>query len=160
MELGTRRSALTPGPSPDARERGNSSGGFGTLRPDPAVREAAKALRKSATRSERLLWEVLRDRRLQGKKFRRQHPVGRFVLDFYCAEERLAVEVDGSIHADLKEVDAERQSVLEALHIRFLRIPAELVEADLTAAVRLISGALVGSSPPSPDVGRGAGGEG
>ena len=77
-----------------------------------------------------MLWEALRDRPLAGREFRRQHPVGRFVLDFYCYEERLAVEVDGGVHAAQEEADWERQSVAEAMGIRVVRVPAGLVEND------------------------------
>ena len=66
---------------------------------------AARRLRRPQTESERLLWEQLRDRRLEGMKFRRQHAVGAFVLDFHCDEHRLAVEVDGGVHLD----DAQRE---------------------------------------------------
>jgi very-short-patch-repair endonuclease len=67
----------------------------------------AVILRKSETEAEKLLWQVLKNRKCAGLKFRRQHPFGRFVLDFYCHERALAVEVDGCIHKnrDVKERD-------------------------------------------------------
>jgi very-short-patch-repair endonuclease len=60
---------------------------------------AARDLRIRQTAAEVMLWEALRNRRLDGVKFRRQHPVGPFVIDFCCPERRLAIEVDGGIHA-------------------------------------------------------------
>ena len=78
-------------------------------------------MRKEPTRSESLLWSALRNRRLASRKFRRQHPVGRFILDFYCHEERLAVEVDGPVHETQRQVDGERQQILESMGIRFLQ---------------------------------------
>ena len=100
-----------------------------------------------------MLWEALRDRPLAGREFRRQHPVGRFVLDFYCYEERLAVEVDGGVHAAQEEADWGRQSVAEAMGIRVVRVPAGLVENDLPKALGLIEAAL--RANPSPAHGRG-----
>jgi len=58
-----------------------------------------QAMRQSATRAEAILWRRLRDRRLDGFKFRRQHPFGGYILDFYCEEGKLAIEVDGESHA-------------------------------------------------------------
>jgi very-short-patch-repair endonuclease len=85
---------------------------------------------------------------LASRKFRRQHPVGRFILDFYCREERLAVEVDGPVHETQRQADCERQQILESMGIRFLRLPAALIEGDLLAALAAIEEAL--SPGPSP----------
>jgi len=65
-----------------------------------------RSLRKKITDAERLLWSLLRDRQLEGFKFRRQHPVGKYVLDFYCHEARLDVELDGGQH---NEIDQRKQ---------------------------------------------------
>ncbi|MDO8616180.1 MAG: endonuclease domain-containing protein [Dehalococcoidia bacterium] len=117
-------------------------------RPSPAVRQAAREMRKEPTRSEHLLWSALRDRRLDGYKFRRQHSVGPFILDFYCAEAGLGVEVDGAVHETQQIRDAGRQAALESFGIRFLRLPAALVEHDLEVALQLIQSAL--TDCPSP----------
>jgi very-short-patch-repair endonuclease len=61
------------------------------------IEEAAKQLRKSLTPSEKQLWQALRGGKLAGLKFRRQHPVGNFILDFYCPAYKLVIEVDGEI---------------------------------------------------------------
>jgi adenine-specific DNA-methyltransferase len=95
-----------------------------------------------------MLWRALRNRRFAEHKFRRQQPVGPFILDFYCHEARLAIEIDGPIHAKQTVADRARQSALESLGIRFLRIPAELVESNLDAALNLIDAALC--DLPSP----------
>jgi len=113
-----------------------------------AVKQAARELRREATRSERLLWDALRGSRLAGLKFRRQYPLGRFVLDFYCPAIRLAVEIDGDIHDTIQVADKERQTMLESIGIRFVRLPAELVESDLDAALAAIKQA--GGFNPSP----------
>jgi very-short-patch-repair endonuclease len=81
---------------------------------------------------ERRLWWALRDSRLDGLKFRRQHPLGPFVLDFYCHAARLAVEVDGGSHdiAGRKESDVRRDAWLKDRGIHTLRLPARLLEDD------------------------------
>ena len=73
------------------------------------------------TPAEAHLWQRLRNRRVQGAKFRRQHAIGRFIVDFYCVEVRLIVEVDGAIHEYTSEEDAIRQEYLESLGLRVLR---------------------------------------
>ncbi len=146
-----RELALTPSPSPVSRERGGLTQlGHSERRPRSSanVKGAARQMRKEPTRSENLPWSALRDRRLANRKFRRQHPVGRFILDFYCHEERLAVEVDGPVHETQRQADGERQQILESMGIRFLRLPAALVEGDLPAALAAIEEAL--SPGPSP----------
>jgi very-short-patch-repair endonuclease len=126
--------------------------------------EVARAFRKEPTASEAILWGALRARRLAGRKFRRQQPIGPFVVDFFCAEERLIVEVDGPIHHKQQEADAQRQSLIESLGLRFVRLPAVTVETDLDTALQRIADAFFDtpclSSTPSPLVGEGAGGEG
>ena len=82
-----------------------------------------RELRQEATDAESLMWKLLRNRQLGGVKFRRQHPVGKYILDFYCFEFRLAVELDGGGHAEPSQArdDAERTQALEAQDIRVLR---------------------------------------
>ncbi len=83
----------------------------------------ARELRKTQTDAEKLLWEVLKDRKVDGHKFRRQHPFGKYVLDFYCAMEKLCVELDGGGHArqTKTEHDEERSKALEKEGLRVLR---------------------------------------
>lgn len=111
-----------------------------------AVRRAAsgtaRSLRKQSTASETTLWDALRGRKLGGRKFRRQQSVGPYVLDFYCAEERLAVEVDGGVHCRQQEADRERQQAIESLGIRFVRVTAEQVEQDLPQVLSTIFAAF------------------
>ena len=77
-------------------------------------------LRRNTTDSERRLWAALRDRRLQGYKFRRQHPIGRFIVDFACTKHRLVIEADGGQH-DENMADALRTAWLESQGWRVLR---------------------------------------
>jgi very-short-patch-repair endonuclease len=111
----------------------------------PVVRE----LRGRETVAEDLLWQALRDRRLGGFKVRRQHPVGRFVDDFYCAERRLAIELDGEIHASQQERDAERDTVLTGAGWRVLRIPNAEVQQDFHRVLATMRAALRESPPCS-----------
>jgi very-short-patch-repair endonuclease len=84
---------------------------------------AARALRATMTDAEQLLWYCLRRKQLSGFRFRRQHPFERFVLDFYCCEARLAIELDGGQHndADVKLRDRERTEFLAGHGIQVLR---------------------------------------
>ena len=112
---------------------------------------AARAQRKGPTLPEGLLWRELRAHR-GGLKFRRQHPVGRFVLDFYCAAAKCGIEVDGIAHdmGDRPERDEVRDSFLKGQGIRVVRIAAGEVLADpagvAEASVRLCRGIIKGSA--------------
>ena len=87
------------------------------------IKEYARHMRKHPTQAEDTLWQRLRKRQIRGLRFRRQHAIGPFIVDFYCFEASLVIEVDGSIHCDSThaEYDAERQSFLESLGLRVLR---------------------------------------
>ena len=84
------------------------------------VRQARK-LRRETTESERFLWKHIRDRQLAGLKFRRQHPIGRYVADFGCEEEKLVVELDGGQHADNVDHDEQRTQYIEKFGYRVVR---------------------------------------
>jgi very-short-patch-repair endonuclease len=102
------------------------------------MHDLAAQLRKEHTESEEILWQALRGRKLDGRKFRRQNPIGAFVVDFLCAEENLVIEVDGAIHEQQREVDALRQEIIESLGLRFLRFSATEVEHDLNSVLATI----------------------
>ena len=106
--------------------------------------EAARRLRRDSTRSEAILWRALRRHHFHGMKFRLQHPLGRFVLDFYCHAARLAIEIDGSAHNEREAVarDRERQLMIEGSGIRVLRVRASDVEQDVSMVLRRIDAAL------------------
>jgi adenine-specific DNA-methyltransferase len=118
--------------------------------------EVARQFRKEPTPSEDILWQALRGRKLEGRKFRRQQPIGAFVVDFFCGAERLIVEVDGGVHESQQEADQQRQELLESLGLRVVRISSELVETKLDEALAVVCHAL---SPhpltPSPKKGEG-----
>ena len=93
---------------------------------------------------ERKVWIRLRGRRLEGWRFRRQHPIGPYVVDFFCPAARLIVEVNGRAHDDPTTwaYDERRQSWLESEGYRVVRIPVHLVDADVTAVTDTILAAL------------------
>lgn len=97
----------------------------------------ARDLRSRMSLPEVLVWSALRGRGLGGARFRRQHPVGPYVLDFYCEAARLAVEIDGDQHGDPAQSahDARRDDWLNRQGIRVMRIPARDVLADLPAVL-------------------------
>jgi very-short-patch-repair endonuclease len=100
---------------------------------DPSRKDRARQLRKVQTPAESRLWYELRNRRFVGYKFRRQHPVGPYVADFYCHEATLIVELDGESHLGQEEYDRRRQDWLEVQGFKVLRfynndIPANLDE--------------------------------
>ena len=110
-------------------------------------------MRQDATPGERRLWEVLRDRRCMGLKFRRQAIVGGFIVDFYCARLKVVIEVDGAVHhsPDAQARDYDRDRLLAARGIRVVRIPDEL--ADRATATQLLADLVQRS--PSPSYGEG-----
>jgi very-short-patch-repair endonuclease len=97
------------------------------------LKAVRQGLRSSGTSSEAVLWKCLSGNKLDGRKFRRQHTVGPFVLDFYCPSERLCVEVDGGAHHDPTSSinDQSRDEYLTAMGIRVLRIENKEVIDDL-----------------------------
>ncbi len=113
------------------------------------VKTVARQMRANPTESENLLWEHLRARRLNGFRFRRQHSLGQFIVDFYCAESRLVVEVDGPIHQRRKEEDAIRDAFLEYRGLRVLRFTDTQVLHNLDEVLSDISKALTTPSPTS-----------
>jgi len=100
----------------------------------------ARALRRRSPAAERLLWGLLRSRRLQGVKFRRQVPVGPYVVDFLCLERRLVVEADGPLHD--RERDSTRDAWLAAQGFQVLRVPNLQVMEDTETVVEQIRQAL------------------
>jgi very-short-patch-repair endonuclease len=92
---------------------------------NPALKEKARELRNNSTRTEILLWTFLKDKQLRGYDFHRQRPVDEFIIDFFCNELMLAVEIDGVSHIGKELYDTKRQNRLEKLGVRFLRFKDE-----------------------------------
>ncbi len=87
----------------------------------------AKDLRTTLTPSEKALWFEIRNRKLKGFKFRRQHPIDCFIADFYCHEKRLIIEIDGEIHKFQKQYDINRTAEMQRYGIQVLRFTNEEV---------------------------------
>src|SRR5438105_3985108 len=111
----------------------------------PEGEAAARAMRRAPTPAERILWQALRNRQLAGLKFRRQFPLGPFVLDFCCPEHRLGVELDGGVHAEQQEYDQDRTAHLNQFGYQILRFPNEEVLSNLGAVLHRIRRA---TTPP------------
>jgi very-short-patch-repair endonuclease len=103
------------------------------------VKLRAKELRKVQTLAEQALWCKLRNRGLNGLKFRRQHPIGPFVADFYCAQHRIVIELDGGVHRGQIEQDAERTAQLAIYGYQVLRLQNEELERDLEGVLNKIA---------------------
>ncbi len=124
------------------------------------AQDTARSLRKNQTPAEGVLWNALRNRGLEGRKFVRQHPIlvefldkeTFFVADLYCAAEHLVVELDGKVHDAQKIHDRERDSVLAGLGYRVLRIKNQEVEENLGKALLAIRQVFTGTHPPSPSL--------
>jgi very-short-patch-repair endonuclease len=88
---------------------------------NPKLKELARRLRKNSTLSEVLLWEQIKNRKVKGCRFLRQKPIDNYIVDFYCPELMLAIEVDGVTHDNKADSDKDRQDRLESLGVKFLR---------------------------------------
>lgn len=111
---------------------------------DETTQKLARRLRKSSTDAENILWQKLRRRQLCHAKFRRQHPVGFYIADFYCHEARLVVEVDGPVHnsGHQKEHDENRSAEMDRLGIRVLRFTNEQVINEIDSVIAEIISTL------------------
>lgn len=95
------------------------------IRYNPALKEKARELRNNSTRTEILLWTFLKGRKLRGYDFHRQKPIDEYIVDFFCPELMLAIEIDEVSHIGKELYDTERQNKLEKLGVRFLRFKDE-----------------------------------
>ncbi len=110
----------------------------------------ARKLRRDETDVELKLWLALRNRRFAGFKFRRQVPRGPYIVDFFCAEAKLIIELDGGQHADRQEEDKIRSAYLESLGYRVVRFWNNEVTANFDGVLAIIADALQISKTPSP----------
>jgi very-short-patch-repair endonuclease len=122
--------------------RGELEGGK-RWRASQTIQQRAKELRKQMTPAEVKLWNALRGNQLDGAYFRRQHAVGTYILDFYCARSKLAIEVDGRSHLQQKVYDAERTEWLETEKgIRLIRFTNQDVLRNLDEVIESVRVAL------------------
>jgi very-short-patch-repair endonuclease len=116
----------------------------------PLTKTHARQLRTAMTDAERRLWQSLRLRQFSGYKFRRQHPLGHYVVDFACLEVKLVIEVDGGQHGERQDYDASRTEWLRKKGFRVVRFWNHEVMNDIEAVQAVIWKALhEGSQPPS-----------
>ncbi|NVM23306.1 MAG: endonuclease domain-containing protein [Desulfobacterales bacterium] len=115
-----------------------------------SINHLAKKLRKNMTDAERLLWRHLRNRELGGYKFRRQRPIGPYIVDFVCLEKKLVVEVDGGQHARQMESDSKRSDYLKETGYRVLRFWNNKVLRETESVLAVVLSFLDRSVTPSP----------
>jgi very-short-patch-repair endonuclease len=110
----------------------------------PEIFDRAQILRKQMTEAEKKLWKRLRNRKFEGLKFRRQHPINRFVVDFYCHEKLLVVELDGGIHNEVsvKEHDEGRESELINFGLKIIRFTNQEVLNDMNSVLQKLKEVL------------------
>ncbi|QPD04234.1 MAG: hypothetical protein Nkreftii_002008 [Candidatus Nitrospira kreftii] len=121
--------------------------------------ETARILRKAQTSAENLFWELVRDRQFMGLKFRRQHQLGDYIVDFYCHEQRLVIELDGGIHSEKRKKDHKRDAWMEAQGFTVLRFRNEQLVEDpesvLTAIAEIVQSPPIHSLPLGEGLGEG-----
>ena len=123
---------------------------------NPELKELARDLRKNMTLSEVLLWNQLKQKNMMRYDFDRQRPIENYIVDFYCKELTLAIEIDGDTHIYRYEEDDIRQKTLENLGIRFLRFEDIEVKKNISNVLRVIEDWISKNQPtPEPPLRRG-----
>ncbi len=105
---------------------------------NPKLKERARYLRNNSTFSEVLLWRHLKGKQMHGFDFDRQKPIDNYIVDFFCNELMLAIEIDGDSHAKKMEDDQLRQKRLESLGVRFLRFYDRDVKQNMAGMLSVI----------------------
>jgi len=140
-----------PGPSPREGKGTSVAGGKGPSNEEQTIHftisrqtrnlliEQARQMRKNPTTSEAVLWKHIRQNQLAGYKFRRQHIIGPFIVDFYCPVMRLIIEVDGEIHQQQQDYDSIRDDNLRMMGYKILRFENVKVLNNLNDVLKVIS---------------------
>jgi very-short-patch-repair endonuclease len=102
---------------------------------NPALKERARALRLAGNLSEVLIWNELKKRKFLGIDFDRQKIIGNYIVDFYCAEKQVVIEIDGSSHDNKIDYDAQRDAFLAGLGLTVLHIPDIDVKRDMSGVI-------------------------
>jgi very-short-patch-repair endonuclease len=104
------------------------------------IRSNAYELRKNSTSAEQILWEEIRNKKIENVKFRRQHAIMKFIADFYCHEAKLIIEVDGDVHeqTEVKERDKGREFELEKAGIKIIRFTNEEIYYEMNSVLEKI----------------------
>ncbi len=103
----------------------------------PELKEIRRSLRKDLTPAEATLWKVLKGKGLEGRKFRRQHTIGKFIVDFYCPSEKLVIELDGQHHFTITGEwrDFEKENYIKSQGIKILRFENSLIRFSLPSVL-------------------------
>ena len=109
----------------------------------------ARSLRRGMTDVERLLWQALRGRQLNGHRFRRQHPIGQYISDFTCIEQRIVIELDGGQHQEQLAYDEQRSAFLQARGWRVLRFWNNDVLNNIEGVLSVIAQSLTVDPHPN-----------
>jgi very-short-patch-repair endonuclease len=117
---------------------------------NPNLKALAKKLRQNMTLSEVLLWNELSGKKMHGFDFDRQRPIDNFIVDFYCKELNLAIEIDGNSHDYKYEEDLKRQKKLETLGVHFLRFMDMDIKKDMNNVLREIEHWVLEHKEPTP----------
>jgi very-short-patch-repair endonuclease len=117
---------------------------------NPELKYLAKELRKNMTLSEVLLWNELKQKQMLGYDFDRQRPINNFIVDFYCKDLSLAIEIDGDTHIYSYDYDEERQRILETLGVHFLRFDDIEVKKNMNNVLRVIED-WINTIKPTPN---------
>jgi very-short-patch-repair endonuclease len=113
-----------------------------SLDANAAIKDKAKKLRKKMTEAEKILWSRIRNRKVNGMYFRRQHPYGIYILDFFCFEANLVIEIDGLIHLSRHEYDLERTKYLESSGLKIIRFTNTEIENRIEWVINKIQKAV------------------
>lgn len=113
---------------------------------NPALKQFWRQLRNNATSAEAVLWTYLKNRQLKGRKFRRQHSIGKYIVDFYCPQENLVIELDGEDHFWQKGLnkDAARTNFLNSLGLKIIRFENKWVFNDIAHILSTIQDSFAG----------------
>ena len=112
-------------------------------RANPESYHLARQLRKEPTQAERRLWSVLRGNKLNGVSFRRQHAIGKYIVDFCAVKKKMVIELDGSQHVEQSEYDIQRTAYLKSQGYKVMRFWNDQVMKDMESIIRSIEAALI-----------------
>jgi len=105
---------------------------------NPKLKEFARKLRNNSTKSEVLLWKYLKGKQIKGYDFHRQKPIGNYIVDFFCNELMLAIEIDGESHYGNEKKDEIRQKEIERYGVQFLRFDDSQIYYNLDGVIKVI----------------------
>ena len=106
---------------------------------DQLQKDRRRELRKNQTEAEKIFWQEIRNRKVNNLKFYRQYSIGPYILDFFCPQIRLAIELDGKQHKDAREYDMEREFFLKSKDIRTIRFWNEKILKDIKNVLKIVA---------------------